>query len=432
MHELRTAMRVVAAIEHIGAGLLILDSQLNISYCNQFILNRLPVKHPKLLGRPLAQVFPEIDNPNWRSMLKHVRETGEPIQTVGGDTPYLIHLNSATHVNDGELSPPMQQATILYSFMDELETPLLGLAVFDNSTAVLAHDMLLEALKSLKQKHDIADTLHQQLKQANNQLLQSEKMAAIGQLAAGVAHEINNPIGFVASNLKTLADYVRQLLSLVDDMSEWGGLELEELKKKYDYAFIRDDISGLLHDSNDGVERVKKIISSLRNFSHVGDEAFAETNLLDGIESTLNMVNNEIKYKAEIIKEFTAIPPLECIAPQINQVIMNLLVNAAQSIEGFGSITLRTHSSADEVCVEIEDTGSGMTAEVSKRIFDPFFTTKAVGKGTGLGLSLSFNIIEKHHGRITVSSTPGIGSCFKIHLPIKQPLAPAIATEGQV
>jgi len=431
MHELRTAMRVVAAIEHIGAGLLILDSQLNISYCNQFILNRLPVKHPQLLGRPLAQVFPEVENPNWHAMLKHVRETGEPIQTVWRDTPYLIHLNSAANLDDGEQTRPMQQATILYSFMDELETPLLGLAIFDNSSAVLAHDMLLDALKSLKQKHDVMDTLHQQLKLANSQLLQSEKMAAIGQLAAGVAHEINNPIGFVASNLKTLADYVRQLLSLVDEMSEWGGLELEVLKEKYDYAFIRDDISGLLHDSNDGVERVKKIISSLRNFSHVGDEAFAETDLHEGIESTLNMVNNEIKYKAEIIKEFATIPPLECIGPQINQVIMNLLVNAAQSIEGFGSITLRTHSSEGEVCIEIEDTGSGMTPEITKRIFDPFFTTKAVGKGTGLGLSLSFNIIEKHHGRITVSSTPGIGSCFKIHLPIRQPLVPAIAAGGE-
>lgn len=428
MHKLRAAMRVVAAIEHIGAGLLIFDSQLNISYCNSFILNRLPSKHPQVLGRPLAEVFPEIETANWHAMLKHVRETGEPIQTVWRDTPYLIHLNSAAHADCAEQAQPMQQATLLYRFADHHATQLLGLAIFDNSSAVLAHDMFLEALKSLKQKHTVTETLHQQLKQANSQLLQSEKMAAIGQLAAGVAHEINNPIGFVASNLKTLADYVRQLLNLVDEMSDWGGLELEALKKKYDYAFIRDDISGLLHDSNDGVERVKNIISALRNYSHVGDEAFADTSLLDGIESTLNLLNNELKYKAEIIKEFTAIPSLECISPQINQVIMNLLINAAQSIEGFGSITLRTHSTEDEVCLEIEDTGSGMTAEITKRIFDPFFTTKAVGKGTGLGLSLSFNIIEKHHGRITVSSTPGIGSCFKVHLPIRQPIAPKLAS----
>ncbi len=421
-------MRVVAAIEHIGAGLLILDSQLNISYCNQFILDHLPLPPQQLLGRPLIEVFPEIETANWHAMLKHVTETGEPIQTVWRDTPYLIHLNSAAHAGCSEQAQPMQQATLLYSFADRHATQLFGLAIFDNSSAVLAHDMLLEALKSLKQKHAVTETLHLQLKQANSQLMQSEKMAAIGQLAAGVAHEINNPIGFVAANLKTLADYVRQLLSLVDDMSEWGGFELQALKQKYDYSLIRDDISGLLHDSNDGVERVKKIINALRNYSHIDDETFATSNLIDGIESTLNMLNNEIKYKAEVIKEFTAIPSLECISSQINQVIMNLLVNAAQSIDGFGSITLRTHSTEDEVCFEVEDTGSGMSAAISSRIFDPFFTTKAVGKGTGLGLSLSFNIIEKHHGRITVSSTPGIGSCFKVHLPIRQPIAPKLAS----
>jgi two-component system NtrC family sensor kinase len=428
MSELRTTKCVLAAIEHIGAGLLILDSQLNIRYCNPFILQRLPVKHERLLGRPLSDVFPEVANTNWHAMLEQVRETGEPIQTIWRDSPYLLHLNSSAHADEHGPSLPMRQATLLYSFMDDLETPQFGLAIFDNSNAAQTNDMLQDALKRLKHKHAVMNALHQQLKQANNQLLQTEKMAAIGQLAAGVAHEINNPIGFVASNLKTLADYVKQLLSLVDDMGEWGGLELEELKKKYAYRFICDDISGLLHDSNDGLERVEKIISSLRNFAQVGDEAFAQTNLLEGIESALNAVNNEIKDKAEIITDFTAVPPLECIGPQINQVIMNLLVNAAQSIEGFGSISLRTRSSEDEVCIEIEDTGSGMPAEISKRIFEPFFTTKPVGKGTGLGLSLAFNIIEKHHGRITVSSTLGKGSCFKIYLPLRQPLVPAIAT----
>lgn len=424
MTELRTAMHVVAAIEHIEAGLLILDSELKIRYCNQFILSRLPVKQEQLVGRALAEVFPEVVTPRWQAMLEQVRETGEPIQTLWSDIPYLIHLNSTAHANERGQSLPMLQATLLYSFMDDLGTACFGLAIFDGSTAAQANDMLLEALKSLKQKHEVMDKLHQQLKQANSQLLQSEKMAAIGQLAAGVAHEINNPVGFVASNLKTLADYVKQLLNLVDEMSEWGGLELDNLKKKYDYDFIRDDISGLLHDSYDGVERVKTIISSLRNFSHMGDEEFAEIDLLDGIESTLNVVNNQIQCKAEIIKDFSTLPALEGIGAQINQVIMNLLVNAAQSIEDFGRITLRTHSDDSEVCIEIEDTGSGMTPEITNRIFDPFFTTKPVGKGTGLGLSLSFNIIEKHHGRITVSSTPGKGSCFKIYLPIKQPLVP--------
>jgi two-component system NtrC family sensor kinase len=427
MHQLRGAMPVVPAIEHIGAGLLILDSQLNISYCNQFILDHLPLPQQQLLGRPLFEVLPKVETANWHAMFKHVTETGEPIQTVWRDTPYLIHLNSAAHAGGPE-AQPMQQATLLYSFADRHAMQLFGLAIFDYSSAVFAHDMLLETLKSLKQKHAATETLHLQLKQANSQLMQAEKMAFIGQLAVGVTHEINNPIGFVAANLKTLADYIRQLLSLVDDMNEWGGFELQALKKKYDYSLIRDEISGLLHDSNDGAERVKKIINTLRNYAHMDDENFATSNLIDGIESTLNMLNNEIKYKAEIIKEFTAMPSLECISSQINQVIINLLVNTAQSIEGFGSITLRTHSTEDEVCLEVEETGSGMSAAISSRIFDPFFTTKAVSKGTGLGLSQSFNVIEKHYGRITASNTPGIGSCFKVHLPIRQPIARKLAS----
>jgi two-component system, NtrC family, sensor kinase len=421
MTDLHTAMHVLTAVDHIEAGLLILDSHINIRYCNQFILKHSAVKLEHWLDRPLLEVFPESNTPKWLAMLEQVRETGEPIQTTWRDGPYLIHLQ-ATPRNDATVTPaPMQQSILLYCFMDESETPYFGLVIFDNSKVANATKQLHLALANVQQKHQAMEALHQQLKQANSQLLQSEKMAAVGQLAAGVAHEINNPVGFVASNLKTLADYVRQLLSLVDEMSEWGGLELEKLKKKYDYEFIRDDISGLLSDSHDGVERVKKIISSLRDFSHTGEEHFAPADLIQGIESTLNLVNNEIKYKAEVIKQLEPLPPVECIAAQINQVVMNLLINAAQAITSNGIITLRTGSSTTEAWIEVEDTGSGMSESVIARIFEPFFTTKAVGKGTGLGLALSFNIIQKHHGRIAVRSTVGQGTCFTITLPICQP-----------
>ncbi|WP_374379970.1 ATP-binding protein [Pseudomonas fluvialis] len=280
--------------------------------------------------------------------------------------------------------------------------------------------MLDEALRALKHKHDELSTLSEQLKMANRQLLQSEKMAAIGQLAAGVAHEINNPVGFVASNLKTLVGYVRQLLELVDHMNERGGSELQQLKERFDYDFIREDINGLLAESADGVERVKKIIAALRDFSRSGDDTFSLADLHEGIESTLKVVNNEIKYKAEVIREYGELPPVECIAAQINQVVMNLLVNAAHAIEEFGRIVIRTGVERDQAFIEIEDNGCGIPAHLQRQIFDPFFTTKPVGKGTGLGLALSYNIMEKHNGQISLRSAPGQGSCFRLSLPLRQ------------
>ena len=402
----------LAAVEQIAAGFFILDQDTRILYCNRFIVEHSGRPASQLIGLRLNEAFPEIDTPVWRAMLEKVWNTGTALQTVWHDQPYLILLDRQGDV-------PMLQASLLYRF--ELgDQRLFGLAIFDNSRAAKNNPMLDEALRALKHKHDELSTLSEQLKMANRQLLQSEKMAAIGQLAAGVAHEINNPVGFVASNLKTLVGYVRQLLELVDHMNEWGGSELQQLKERFDYDFIREDINGLLAESADGVERVKKIIAALRDFSRSGDDTFSLADLHEGIESTLKVVNNEIKYKAEVIREYGELPPVECIAAQINQVVMNLLVNAAHAIEEFGRIVIRTGVERDQAFIEIEDNGCGIPAHLQRQIFDPFFTTKPVGKGTGLGLALSYNIMEKHNGQISLRSAPGQGSCFRLSLPLRQ------------
>ncbi|MFZ2266902.1 MAG: ATP-binding protein [Azonexus sp.] len=274
-----------------------------------------------------------------------------------------------------------------------------------------------------------AEKLRQQelikkLEEAQNQLLQSEKMASMGQLAAGVAHEINNPVGFVNSNLGSLERYVDNLLRLLDAyekleclLAEDVLLELRQLKQEIDTAYLRQDISDLLAESLDGMQRVKRIVQDLKDFSHVdrGERELAD--LEKGLESTLNVVWNELKYKAKVIKEYAHPPAIECLPSQLNQVFMNLLINAAHSIETSGEITLRTGSDADHVWVEVEDTGHGIPAENLTRIFEPFFTTKPVGKGTGLGLSLSYGIVKKHHGQIEVVSEVGKGTKFKVILP---------------
>ena len=267
------------------------------------------------------------------------------------------------------------------------------------------------------------------LAEAQSQLLQSEKLASIGQLAAGVAHEINNPVGFVSSNLSTMRRYMESMLQLIglfecvtiDQLPPQVHSQITQLRKTADFDFIHEDLPLLLQESEDGLNRVKKIVQDLKDFSRVDQSDWQDADLNKGLESTLNVVMNEVKYKAEVKRDYGQLPAVRCLAAQLNQVFMNLIVNASHAIEQRGEITLKTSCAADWVCISVSDNGTGMPPEVMRRIFDPFFTTKAVGKGTGLGLSLSFSIVKKHGGRIEVESTPGQGTCFKVWIPVRGP-----------
>lgn len=285
------------------------------------------------------------------------------------------------------------------------------------------------ALVALEHEKEEQRILIKKLEEAHSQLLQSEKLASIGQLAAGVAHEINNPIGFVNSNLGTLKTYVDDLLQIIDTFRAGEHLlaadpalsaRLEEVRRKADLDYLRDDIVILIAESIEGTTRVRRIVQDLRDFSRVDSAEWQWADLHAGLESTLNMVWNEIKYKADVVREFGALPMVECRPGQLNQVFMNMLVNAAQAINGKGVITLRSGCVDDHVWISISDTGNGIPEEMLTRIFDPFFTTKPVGKGTGLGLSVSYGIITKHGGRIEVQSEVGKGSTFKVWLPVRR------------
>ena len=269
--------------------------------------------------------------------------------------------------------------------------------------------------------------LNEKLESAHTQLLQSEKMASIGQLAAGVAHEINNPVGFVNSNLGTLGKYITNMFSVIDAYETAEAKvgpntcpEVTQVKKTVDFNYLKEDIPSLLKESQEGLSRVTRIVQDLKDFSHVDESNWQHANLEQGLDSTLNVVSNEIKYKADVVKQYGGLPDVECMPSQLNQVFLNMLMNAAQAIEKKGTITVRTGSSGDEVWVEVEDTGKGIAPENLNRIFDPFFTTKPIGKGTGLGLSLSYGIVQKHHGRIEVKSEVGKGSTFRVWLPVTQ------------
>jgi len=271
-----------------------------------------------------------------------------------------------------------------------------------------------------------------EIKNAHGMLLQSEKLASIGQLAAGVAHEINNPIGFISSNLNALEGYIKDIKILMAKYKDIHSINSEErlillkkielLKEEMDIEFILDDLAQLIDESKEGADRVKKIVADLKDFSRVdhGEKEFFNIN--QGLESTLNIVKNELKYKAEISKEYNEIPEIECYPQELNQVFMNLLINAAQAIEKRGKIWIKTglvnNNGHDFIEVRICDTGTGIAEENLNRIFDPFFTTKDVGKGTGLGLNISYKIIEKHNGEIKVESEIGKGTTFIVRLPV--------------
>jgi signal transduction histidine kinase len=252
-------------------------------------------------------------------------------------------------------------------------------------------------------------------------------MSAIGQLAAGVAHEINNPVAFVNTNMGCLDGYLQQLLAFVElsesfnaELPENARLEIAAMRRKIDLEFLKDDAVTLISENKNGLARVTKIVRDLRDFACVGETEWQPYDLHRGLESTLNLIQGRIA-NAQLVKEYGQIPGVECLPSEINRVFMNLLLNAAQAILGQGIITVKTGVLNEGVSVSISDSGCGIPPENLSRVFDPFFTAKPIGQGTGLGLSLSYGIVQRHHGRIEVESEPGQGSTFRVWLPLRQP-----------
>lgn len=264
------------------------------------------------------------------------------------------------------------------------------------------------------------------MQQMQRQIVQQEKMASVGQLAAGVAHEINNPMGFITSNLSSLGkyadrleEYIAAMQTALNEYADFQGRdELDLLRKRLKVDYIISDIRELVSESLEGANRVRRIVQDLKSFSRVDLVERCRVNLNESLETTINIAWNELKYIATIERDFGDIPNILCYPQQLNQVFLNLLVNAAQSMEKQGGILVRTWNEQDNVFVSVRDCGKGMTDEVMHRVFEPFFTTKEVGKGTGLGLSISADIVRKHGGEVTVESELGVGSTFTVRLPI--------------
>jgi PAS domain S-box-containing protein len=309
-------------------------------------------------------------------------------------------------------------------------TPMTGNDGDWIGTVVVFRDISIRLAQERMQRELVESlrTSNAKLQQLHGQLLQSEKLASIGQLAAGVAHEINNPVGFVNSNLGSLQSYVQTLLGLLEpieaaarhdampDAAVWT--EWRTRIRAAELEFLRQDLADLIRESREGLERVKKIVLDLKSFARLDAGDWQAADLNAGLESTLNVVWNELKYKAEVIRDYGELPPVNCHLGKLNQVFMNLLVNAGQAIGERGTITVRTTVDGDDVLISVADTGCGIPPEHLPRIFDPFFTSKPVGKGTGLGLALAWGIVRDHGGTIGVESVVGAGTTFTVRVPI--------------
>lgn len=293
----------------------------------------------------------------------------------------------------------------------ETEVGLLTMS-FNNMSRKIS-----QAQKELKNKIDELEKANREIQETQGQLIQSAKMVSLGQLVAGVAHELNNPIGFIYSNMNHLREYSEKLVKLVET-AENNPKNLHEVKKETDYDYIVDDMPKLIKSCEDGARRVRDIVVDLRNFSRADEAEKRDYDLEEGLDNTLHLLAGEYKNRIQVHKNYSGIPKIKCYANQINQAFMNILSNAIQAVESKGEIWVSTKKTNSEILISIRDSGKGIPEKIKDKIFDPFFTTKNVGQGTGLGLSITYGIIQRHNGDIEVKSKDGEGTEFILHFPI--------------
>ena len=415
-------------VDRIEVGIFALDKGCNVVLWNSFMATHSGHAADEVIGRNLFDCFPDLPRQWLSRKIESVFVLKNYAFTSWEQRPYVFRFDHNRPITGGV--DAMRQSCILLPLKDAAgEVEFVCVTLIDFTDTAMFQGRLNAAIVELEQEKTTQKELIHKLEDAQGQLLQSEKMASVGQLAAGVAHEINNPIAFINSNLGTLKKQAVELLGLIDayerlepaGASDAAALDtVRAIKQSIDLDFLREDIVNLIDESLEGARRVKAIVDNLKDFSRVDTAEWHWANLEQGLESTLSIVWNELKYKCEVVRKYAGIPEVECIASQINQVFMNIIVNAGQAIAEHGTIHLRTGRGEKTVWVEIEDSGEGIRAEHLARIFEPFFTTKPVGKGTGLGLSLAYGIVQRHGGLLEVQSEVGRGTRFRMTLPVQR------------
>jgi len=401
-----------AILESVAEGIYGVDAVGRIMFINPAGLTMLGYQEAEVLGRPSHE------------LLHHHHADGRPYAVA--DCPIAAsrrharveHRDDEVFFRKDGTGVPVEYTSA--PLIDVCEA-IGGVVIFRDVTERRQQEQLLQ--QTVTQLREA----NARLAETQMQLVQAEKLAGLGQLAAGVAHEINNPIGFINSNVASLEHYVQDLLRLIDAYEQLLSASLDapaqakaaSLRAEIDVDFLRDDLQSLIGETRQGLQRVIRIVADLRDFSRVDAPAeWGEVDLNHGLDTTLKLVAAAFNGKAEVVREYAPLSSVRGNAVQLNQVFMNLLLNAAHAIEHAGVITVRTWQRGAEVCVEVADTGCGMAPEVSGRMFDPFYTTRPVGKGTGLGLSVAYSIAQNHGGRFEVDSAPGQGTAVRLWLPM--------------
>ncbi|WP_051559823.1 sensor histidine kinase [Marinobacterium jannaschii] len=414
-------------VDQLGVGVLVVDSDYVIAYWNNFMADNTRHENSDIVGMSLFQAYPELPEVWLRRRLESVFLLRTRSFTNWQQRPFIFRFPSSRPITG--TSKLMYQSCTLFPICDgNRQVSHVCITVADVTATAVVQTQLKNLMRKLDQDKRYQQDLNQKLEEAQNQLLQSEKLASIGQLAAGVAHEINNPVGFIKSNLLSLRDYVKDLgqaLEQYDHLIDSSDVQLQAkrdaLRESLDLDFITSDLGSMLEETFDGIERIEGIVRSLKDFSRGDNAEWQWSDINQGLLSTLKIVQHEIKYVvSEVRQDLADLPRVYCIPAQLNQVFMNLMVNAAQAMDDNGVITISTRVDAGYVVIRVSDTGRGIDPAHLERIFDPFFTTKPVGEGTGLGLSVSYGIVQAHAGELTVQSQPGQGTVFTIRLPLAQ------------
>jgi signal transduction histidine kinase len=404
---------------------------------------------PQIIGSQLDQCFqikrPIIKNVNFAAISKQ----SHSIFTLKSLHSEMILKGQMMPVTDSEVifflgSPVVTEI----SQLNQLGIKLKDFAIHDSVTDFLfllqAKSKLMDELTeqqaklkdALREKEAIAalaearaKTVEQaieNLQKTQSQLIQAEKMSGLGQMMAGIAHEVNNPLNFINGNLSHINNYVKDLISLLSLYQKnfpQASPEIINYMEEIDLEFLLEDLPSLISSVEMGGHRIRDIILSLRNFSRLDEAEQKDVDLHEGIESTLLILNHKLKHNIEVVRDYESLPKILCYPAQLNQVFMNIISNAADELLEtdirYKQIAIQTSvDDLNSVCIRIQDNGKGIPPEIQDKIFTPFFTTKPIGKGTGLGLSISYQIIEKHHGTIEVISEVGKGTEFTIKIPL--------------
>jgi len=435
IQQFQEVERVLALLEQengLRKGILDTASQVSIIYCDSSgVIQLFNRGAENLLGYRASDVV-------GRLPLLRLHYGGEVAAVVGdaafNDADAIARLAKLA----GRMALPVREWTYLADGGREISVNLSFSPVWSPSgslaglmCAAMDNTEIKAANAALQRKNEELSTLLAELQRTQQQLLQSEKMASLGQLAAGVAHEINNPIGFVTANIGALARYLEELLALVRVYDEADSLlatddelfrRIAQARRKADVEFLAEDAPTLFRETREGLDRVRQIVADLRTITQMGEASLAYADLNAGIASTLSIVAGQTGGGVCVETAFAPLPLVECVWPEINQVVLGILTNAMQAMDSAGRLRVETRvGEKDTVEIVISDTGCGIAPEHLPHIFDPFFTTRAVGSGKGLGLSIAYGIVQGHRGSITVQSEVGVGTSFCVSLPQRQP-----------